>query len=94
MEFQIPISTLFTQVFGIAGPLIRRYTVNMKEGEVASLSYSVPQNYNEKETDEEITSLGTPVQFPMYFKEGNYNVLNKGVIESRFFKGMDLRLAG
>lgn len=80
MEFQIPIDTLFTQVFGLAGPSLRKYTPPAEDQSTAGLKYSINIT---KETDEEEvkSNLGTPVSFPMWFKDGQYNVVNAGEIE-------------
>ena len=80
MEFQIPINTLFTQVFGLAAPLLRKYTPPADDSSLTGLKYNI--NITKEVEEEELkTNLGTPVQFPMWFKEGSYNVINAGEIE-------------
>jgi len=88
MQFQIPISTLFTQVFGIAPGLTRKYTVSEDKSESSDKKYKI---YFEKESEDSEgikTQLGTPVQFPMGIDGGTYNKRNKGVIEKTSLPGM------
>lgn len=87
MIFQIPIDTLFTQVFGLAAPLLRKYTPPSDDASQAGLKYNI--NITKEIDEEELKSnLGTPVQFPMWFKEGQYMVMNAGEIERKPFEGM------
>jgi hypothetical protein len=90
MRFQIPISTLFTQVFGIAAPLIRKYKVTQDESNSALAKYNVHFEPAERDHDSVDTILGTIHQFPMEFVAGNYNVMNNGIIENISVDGMRL----
>lgn len=90
MRFQIPISTLFTQVFGIAAPMIRRYNVIMDESNNALAKYNVHFEPVGKEADDIETVLGTIHQFPMAFVAGNYNIMNNGIVEQESRRGMYL----
>lgn len=68
-EFQIPLNTLFTQVFSLAGPLIRRYKIP-KEQESTEFEpyYDFGELEEEEIRDDEVKSLlGTPVRFWMKF---------------------------
>lgn len=82
MEFQIPLSSLFTQVFGILGPLTRRYKIKLNKNNPADVTYTIDVEDEEKEQAEVMSNLGTPVEFPMAFNRGNYYKMNKGVIET------------
>lgn len=88
MQFQIPIDTLFTQVFGISSPLIRKYNTNLAENSPAELKFNTNVEQDEQDEDVITSNLGTPVHFPMAFIGGNYNVMNKGIIESITLDGM------
>jgi len=81
MRFQIPISTLFTQVFGIAAPSVRKYAITEDTSKPVDNRYSIHVENEEEESQSAWTSLGTPVQFPMGIVAGTYNRMNKGVIE-------------
>ncbi len=81
MQFSLPIPTLFTQVFGISGALVK--------------SYKIPDadRIGENVTDvEKLQSpLGTVVQFPMAFTGNeNYNYRKDGKVLTKFMKGMYL----
>lgn len=88
MRFQIPISTLFTQVFGIAGPLVRKYNVSQDESNNSHAKYNVHLTPVEREPDDVETILGTIHQFPMAFEGGGYNTMNNGIIERIVVPGM------
>jgi hypothetical protein len=84
MEWQIPVNTLFTQVFGIAQPLIRKFQVNTEEGEPVRPSYKLELIEEEEEEDFIKSSLGTPVQFAMGFKGGSeFNYFLNGEIKKK-----------
>lgn len=88
MEWQIPVDTLFTQVFGIAQPFIRKFNVDMNEGEAKPRpAYSVIME-EEDEQDEFLTSsLGTPVQFSMAFVESEFRYFQNGEINKKKLSG-------
>ena len=72
-EYQIPLSTLFTQVFGIAAPLLRRYKIPKETSEGANLHYDFGEASTEEVNEETVKSgLGTPVNFWMKFSSGSY----------------------
>lgn len=88
MQFQIPLDTLFTQVFGIGAALTRHYKVPSDEQNQANLKFTV--NMGTEITEDLITSqLGTPVQFPMGFV-GNesYNYRKNGKMDKKFLRGL------
>lgn len=90
MQIQIPIPTLFTQVFGIAGPLVRSYYPSKEEQKNYDPKYLI--NANEAESTDTVTSsLGTVVQFPMAFV-GNQEYLyrSNGKLLKKFMQGMYL----
>lgn len=89
MRFQIPINTLFTEVFGIADARIRSYDINANNRpDSPNIKFNL--NVEEAEQDDEIimSNIGTPVHFPMGIIGGNYNIFNNGVIESVARDGM------
>lgn len=81
-EFQIPVNTLFTQVFGLAGPLIRRFNVPPEEKKKVELNYEVGNVQAEPVTEDNVqSSIGTPVNFWMKFLKGKYNQRINGDIK-------------
>lgn len=82
-QYQVPINSLFTSVFGIANRFIKHYDVppdNRQTPEGPFTIGEVDTNIN-KST---ITSyLGTPVHFWMKFKGSDYNYRVKGNIETK-----------
>lgn len=81
MEFAIPISSLFTNVFGLAAGLMRRYKVKLNKENPADVTYMVDMGDEETEQALFNSSLGTPVGFPMAFLRGTYQKMNNGVID-------------
>jgi hypothetical protein len=93
MQYTIPIDTLFTHAFNIAGPLIRRYKVTKDESKPYLGAYNIevtPQD----ETDFTTNSLGLPVQFPMALQgSAGYKYLDSGVVKKKFYGGCYLPFA-
>ena len=90
-QYQIPINSLFTQVFGIAGPLIRSYKIPPEEKKTKNLNYQVGQIDSPEVTQDTIkSSLGTPVNFWMAFVGGEYNKRISGEITQVSRTGMYL----
>ena len=92
MEFTIPLDTLFTQVFGLAGPLIRKYKVTKDE----SKPYLGAYNVQVQPQDEELffNSLGLPVQFPMALVGSQaFKYLLNGQVMTKFLGGCYLPFA-
>lgn len=90
-QYTIPISTLFTQVFGITGSMIRRYAVTSKD--TTDNSKNIYNVFLEDETEEEenlTNMLGLPVQFPMGLVAGKYNYIKNGVVDNKQYGGMML----
>lgn len=90
MQFQIPVSTLFSDVFGVASPLVRRYKITEKESDAVTGKYNLHFTPEAKDDETFDSTLGTPVQFPMSFNAGTYNRMNKGAIEQISMPGMRL----
>lgn len=90
MEFQIPINSLFTQVFGIAAPLIRRFDVSTEEKKPDTFYYQVGEISTPVDEETIFSSLGTPVNFWMAFDGGIYNKRVNGIIQKVTQKGMYL----
>jgi len=94
MEFQIPINTLFTQVYGISSALMRTYKVPEGEEPGYQPKYAIETGVQPVDLDNLTNSLGTPVHFPMGFTGGTeYNVRRNGRIEKKFMQGMWLPFA-
>jgi hypothetical protein len=93
MQYTIPIDTLFTQVLGVSGTLIRKYKVTKDESKPYLGAYNIevtPQD----ETDFTTNSLGLPVQFPMAFQGSKgYKYLDSGVVKQKFLGGCYLPFA-
>lgn len=93
-EFQIPLNTLFSQVFGIASPLIRRYKVPPDEKTDNSFFYEIGETNTEEATEDNVlSSLGTPVNFWMQFEGGDYNKRVQGDIRKVTMEAMYLPFA-
>ena len=89
MQFQIPLNTLFTQVFGISEGLIRTYNLPQQDQEGYNPKYSFETPENALDPEMITSQLGTPVQFPMGFTgDYEYNVRRNGRIEKQFMRGM------
>jgi hypothetical protein len=73
MQIQIPIPSLFTQVFGISGILMSKFK---------------PPDEENQDPEMLTSNLGTPVQFPMGLVGSNYNVRQNGRIVKKFIKGV------
>lgn len=87
MQIQIPINTLFTQVFGISSQLVTSYKINQEEAKQYNPAYAI-QVGQETDPDQITSQLGTPVQFPMGFiGDYEYNVRRNGRIEKKLMKG-------
>lgn len=87
MQYTIPIGTLFTQVFGLAGPMIRRYKVTKDESKPYLGAYNIEVN-KEEELEFIYNSLGTPVQFPMAFTGSTgYKYMDAGRVKRKFVSG-------
>lgn len=87
MQIQIPINTLFTQVFGISSQLVRSYKISQEEAKNYNPAYAIQLG---QETDPDLitSQLGTPVQFPMGFiGDYEYNIRRNGRIEKKLMKG-------
>ncbi|MBL7902950.1 MAG: hypothetical protein JNK73_13215 [Bacteroidia bacterium] len=80
-EYQIPVNTLFTQVFGLAGQFIRRYQIPENEQGQNLPQYELGESEEEVTEDTITSSLGTPVHFWMAFGEGEYFKRVKGDLE-------------
>lgn len=90
-QYQIPIDSLFTQVFGIAGPLIRRYSIPPGEKQTNNLAYQPGAEDSQSVTEDNITSsIGTPVNFWMAFQPGDYNKRVSGEIKKVSRRGLYL----
>ncbi len=88
MQFQIPLNSLFTQVFGVASGLLRTFEVQQGEQNPYDPAYTV-QLGSSLDEDLVTSQLGTPVQFPMGFTGGvQYNVRRNGRIEKQFMGGV------
>lgn len=82
-EFSIPINTLFTQVFGLAAPLIRTYKVPPEEKRADTVYYEIGDTNAEPVNEDNVTSsIGTPVNFWMKFEGGDYRKREKGELRS------------
>jgi hypothetical protein len=79
-EYSIPISSLFTQVFGLAGPLIRRYKVPSDDKNGEKPTYNIGELAPEVTEDTITSMLGTPIHFWMAFGACDYNKRSKGEI--------------
>ncbi len=104
MEFQIPLNTLFTQVFGIASPWIREYKIGKDDGKSPNLNYKnndTPyrelQINDETEGDKAYFPFGDSgsgqaviVKFPMAFIGEQYYVMNNGLVEKQNFDDLIL----
>lgn len=87
MQIQIPISTLFTQVFGLSPILIKTYKINQEEAKNYNPAYAI-QVGQETDPDQLTSNLGTPVQFPMGFVgDYEYNIRRNGRISKKLMKG-------
>lgn len=91
MNFSV--SSLFTSIFGVASPLIRRYRMAEEDLGTADARYKLFLTPVAKDDEQFDSNLGTPVQFPMAFQAGTYNTMNKGVIEQVQVDGMKLPYA-
>lgn len=81
-EFAIPLNTLFTQVFGLAAPLIRKYKVPPEEKRTDTFYYEIGDTDAEPITEDNVSSsIGTPVNFWMAFAGGTYKKRIKGQIQ-------------
>lgn len=73
MEFQVPVSTILTQVFGLAGPYLRRFHLTPEQ--VAEME----ANRDANESADVYSMLGTPVSFWMSFVgRDNYRKRSNG----------------
>jgi len=90
MEFQIPINTLFTQVFGIAYPMIKRFEIPGEPKAPEGVLFKVGEIITEEDYDLVYSSLNTPVHFWMGFDGGDYLKREQGVLKKVFRKGMYL----
>jgi hypothetical protein len=73
-QYQIPLNSLFTSVFGIAGQFIRRYNVPPEERKKDTFYFEVGEVENEVTEGTVKSYLGTPINFPMKFVAGDYFV--------------------
>ena len=90
-QYQIPIDSLFTRVFGIAGPLIRRFEIPPDQKQSKNLMYQPGSDNSTTVTEDNIqSSIGTPVNFWMAFGSGNYNKRVAGEIKKVSRNGMYL----
>lgn len=89
MEFQIPLNTLFTQVFSIAA--IRRFEIPPEEKKKADSIYFEVGEIDTALTEDNIySSLNTPVNFWMAIEGGDYLKRENGVLKKVSRKGMYL----
>lgn len=87
MNYSVPIPSLFTQVFGISGLLIKAYKINQEEAANYNPAYTV-KLADESDPDQLTSNMGTPVQFPMGFiGDYEYNIRRNGRIEKKLMKG-------
>lgn len=81
MEFQVPVDTILTQVFGLIGPHIRRFTLTPEQEDTML----------EEEQVDVYSMLGTPVQFWMSFiGRENFKKRSQGNIIEVSLPGMYL----
>lgn len=90
MQFQIPIDTLFTQVFGIVTANIRRYpNVNMAEDLGYNKTFENIEVNSQTSNNEVYNSFGEPVLSPMGFLESQeYLVRRNGELKKETRIGM------
>jgi Domain of unknown function (DUF6046) len=89
MQFSIPVSTLFTQVFGISSALVKTYKIDTEDNKNYSPNYQIKVGQEITDPDNKTSQLGTPVQFPMAFNgDYQYNYRVDGKIKKKPMKGL------
>jgi hypothetical protein len=93
-EFQIPLNTAFTEVFGLTGHLIRKYKISDEEKKNTPLLFEVGEIEADEITEDQLNSpQGMPVNFWMKFAKGTYNKRMSGDIKQVDLEDMYLPFA-
>ena len=72
-QYQVPLNSLFTSVFGILSPMIRRYHVPPEEKNNNTFYFEIGETNQPEVSEDTIQSyLGTPINFWMKFNKGTY----------------------